>query len=132
MAGLPVLLILIFVMRFDHTSCSSKWLSSPHNYRICLFMIKWQITNWKHLFSNFLWIHIYVLSLWPWHETYCTTSGSHIYENISCCIPQKNVSGADPYLFVKASFCENRLCLLLNQNCFSLSMETLKDIINLI
>ena len=45
---------------------------------------------------------------------------------------KKNVSGADPYLFVKASFCENRLCLLLNKNCFSLSIETLKDIINLI
>ena len=93
MAGLPVLLFLIFAMRFYHTSCSLKWLSSPHNYRICLFMIKWQITNWKHLFSNFLWIHIYVLSLWPWHETYCTTSGSHIYENISCCVPQKMFLG---------------------------------------
>ena len=56
---------------------------------------------------------------------------SHLWKYLLLCTT-KNVSGADPYLFVKASFCENRLCLLLNQNCFSLSIETLKDIINFI
>ena len=58
------------------------------------------------------------------------------FMKISLVVYRKECSGADPYLFVKvyssASFCENRLCLLLNQNCFSLSIETLKDIINLI
>ena len=136
MAWLPVLLVLMFAMWFYHTRCSSKWLSSPHNYRICLFMIKWQITNWKHLFSNFLWIHIYVLSVWPRHMKHIALHLALTFMKISLFVYRKKCSGHIHSLFVKvyssASLCEKRLCLLLSQNGFSLSIGTLKELINLI